>query len=167
MSKTAILFGSTGGVTELIARKLAKKLGEDASVFNVSGFQTDALANYSNLILGTSTWGFGDLQDDWDDFLPKLASADLQGKQIALFGLGDSQSYPDTFVDGMGTIYAAIKDKGCSLVGQVDAGGYDFEASTAVINGEFVGLALDEDNESAQTAERLDKWLEGVQASFN
>ena len=60
------------------------------------------------LILGTSTWGFGDLQEDWDAFLGSLTKMNLTGKTIALFGLGDSSTYSDTFVDGMGIIYRAL-----------------------------------------------------------
>jgi flavodoxin I len=33
-----------------------------------------------------------------------LKNANLSGKTIALFGCGDSESYSDTFCDGMGII---------------------------------------------------------------
>ena len=40
------------------------------------------VAANKNLILGTSTWGAGELQDDWYDGLKVLQGADLSGKTI-------------------------------------------------------------------------------------
>lgn len=160
MNKTGIFYGSSTGNTELIARKIAGKLGAD--VFDVSNNPLSAIAECSNLILGTSTWGFGDLQDDWDSFLPKLAAADLSGKTIALFGLGDADGYPDTFVDGMGLIYEALQDKGCRFVGMVPQSGYTGDASKALIADKYVGLPLDVDNQSKLTDKRITDWLEVI-----
>ncbi len=36
--------------------------------------------------------------------------------------------------------------------------GYDFDESTAVRDGAFVGLAVDEDNQEALTSQRVWKW---------
>jgi flavodoxin I len=164
MKKTAIFYGSTIGNTETVAQQIAEKLG--AELYNVAYSSIDKVQQYQNLILGTSTWGVGDLQDDWEGFLPALAKVDLTGKIIALFGLGDSSSYPDTFVDGMGTIYEALKEKGCTIVGMVDPKEYNFDDSSANIDGKFVGLPLDEDNESDQTEKRVAKWLEQILPAF-
>lgn len=157
MSKTLILFGSTDGNTEEVANLLGKKLSAD--VENVATFNARKLSGYKNLLLGTSTWGIGELQDDWIPFLDDLARADLAGKTIALFGLGDSKGYSDSFVDGMAIIYNAIKDKGCTIVGSVATDGYMFDASAAVVDGRFVGLPLDNDNQKSQTTARIEKWL--------
>lgn len=55
---------------------------------------TDALVKeYDVLVLGTSTWGAGELQDDWYDGVKVLKKADLSHKFVALFGCGDSDSY--------------------------------------------------------------------------
>jgi flavodoxin I len=40
--------------------------------------------------------------------------------------------------------------------------GYEFNKSKAIVNGEFVGLVLDQDNQSDLTEERLEEWLERV-----
>jgi flavodoxin I len=160
MEKIGVFYGSSTGNTENVAMTLGKKLKAD--LFNVSSKPIQAVAEYQNLILGTSTWGLGDLQDDWDAFLPLLLKADLTGKTIALFGLGDSNSYPDSFVEGMGILYEAIKDKGCKIIGHVDARQYNYDSSKAVFDGKFIGLPLDEDNESDLTQSRLDKWVEEI-----
>jgi flavodoxin I len=167
MERVAILFGSSSGNTEAIAENIARKLGPGITrIFNVSDFQVSELADYRNLILGVSTWGIGELQDDWTAFLPELTRSDLKGKTIALFGLGDAESYPDSFVDGMGIIYDAIRDKGCNIVGTVDTEGYLFDHSKAVYEGKFIGLPLDEDNEGEFTESRLEKWLADITVQF-
>jgi flavodoxin I len=105
------------------------------------------------------------LQDDWEGFIGTVAAADLSGKKIALFGCGDSASYPDTFCDAMGKIYQAVKDK-ATVIGFTDTEGYSFDASESVVDGQFVGLALDEDNESNLTEERIDKWIEIIKSAI-
>lgn len=164
MNKTAIFYGSSTGNTESVAKQIAKQLNAD--VFDVADNPVEELKKYENLILGTSTWGIGDLQDDWDNFISELENTDLNEKVCAIFGLGDGASYADSFVDGIGTIYKAIENKGCKIAGFVDTAGYGYEASTAEINGKFVGLPLDEDNESNLTNERIDKWVEQLKAEF-
>ena len=158
MSKYAIFYGSTTGNTHAAAKQLASLLNAD--LYNVAHASSENFADYDTLIFGTSTWGFGDLQDDWEEFISELKKADLKGKTVALFALGDSEGYPDTFVDGMGTIYSAIKEKGCQIVGTVDTEGYTYDASTAEIDGQFIGLPLDDDNENDKTEDRIKQWVE-------
>ena len=91
MKSTIVVFGSSTGTCENIANTIAEKLGVEA--INVADFSADTVANHDNLILGTSTWGAGELQDDWYDGVNVLKGADLSGKTVALFGCGDSESY--------------------------------------------------------------------------
>ncbi|MGK7929678.1 MAG: flavodoxin FldA, partial [Spirulina sp.] len=39
-------------------------------------------------------------------------------------------------------------------------------ASKAVKNGKFVGLALDDDNESDKTSDRIQKWVTQLKSEF-
>ena len=90
MKKVGIFFGSSSGTTEDIAGRIAGKLGvSGADIYNVGSVEAGAVQNYDVLLLGSSTWGAGDLQDDWYDFLPKLRKEDLSGKLVALFGCGE------------------------------------------------------------------------------
>ncbi len=160
MKKTIVIYGSSTGTCEAIAEKIASKLGTD--VLNVQDLTADIIAENENLILGTSTWGAGELQDDWYDGVKLLQAADLSGKIIALFGCGDAESYGDTFVGGMGELYEAVKASGARLVGQVDVDGYTFDDSSAVVDGKFVGLPLDDVNEDDKTDSRIDDWLAAI-----
>jgi len=164
MTSTAVFYGSDTGNTEAVAKQIAEKL--QADIYDVSTNPKDKLGAYKNLILGTSTMGLGDLQDDWASFISELEQADLSEKTVALFGLGDAEMYTDTFVDGMGEIYNSIKDKGCKIVGQVAASNYEFDDSSAVVDGSFVGLPLDEDNQSDLTEERLGAWIESIKGEL-
>lgn len=165
MKKTIVIYGSSTGTCEDLAGRIAQKLGID-DVVAVADVTADQIAEYDNLILGTSTWGFGELQDDWYDGLDLLKGADLAGKTIALFGCGDCGSYSDSFCGALGELYNGLAESGATFVGQVATDGYDFTDSAAVVDGNFVGLALDEVNESDKTDERIDAWVEAISASL-
>jgi flavodoxin, long chain len=167
MKKTGVFYGSSSGTTEDIAQRIAAKLGVDSSdVFDVAKVDGNVLASYEALLLGSSTWGAGDLQDDWEDFIKIVEGADLSGKIVAVFGPGDSASFSDTFCDAIGTIYNAAKGAGATMVGAVSTEGYSFDDSTAVIDGVFVGLPIDELNEDDQTDARIDAWVEQLKSAL-
>lgn len=168
MKATLILYGSNSGNTKEIAKQIVKKLPtQEVTTIDVSKVTVEDIAQASNLILGTSTLGLGELQDDWDRFLPKFKKMDLSGKNIALFGLGDSESYCETFVDGIGIIYNAIKTQKCQFFGFTNSTEYTFSDSAAHINNQFVGLPIDEDNERELTEARITKWIKELEPMFN
>ncbi len=160
MKKTAVFYGSNSGAAEDVANRIGEALG--AETFDVANSPTDELANYDNLILGSSTTGIGDLQEDWEDFISEVENADLSGKTVAIFGVGDSESFADSFVGCMEKIYNVVKEKDCKIVGFVDTDGYDFDDSSAVVDGKFVGLPIDEDNQDDLTDERISNWVEAI-----
>jgi flavodoxin I len=162
MGKTGIFYGSSTGTTEKIAKIIAEKLGIAANdVHNIESNKGD-LAAYDFLIFGSSSTGLGDLQYCWDDYLNTLKSADLSGKTIALFCCGDSYIYTDSFCGAMRKIYDVIKDKGCEIIGSVDTDGYELGDTDAVIDGKFIGLAIDNDNEEDKTLERINLWINAI-----
>lgn len=156
MSKTVVVFGSSTGTCEAIAEKIGAKIG--AEVVNVQDL-TDEVLSADNILLGTSTWGAGELQDDWYDGIGIIKGADLSGKTVAIFGCGDSASYGDTFCGAMKELYDAAKAAGANVVGEVSTDGYTFDDSDAVVDGKFVGLALDDINEDDKTDGRIDAWI--------
>ena len=167
MDKIAIIYGSSTGNTETVALKMAEMIGRDmAEPINVKDLTPSRLEKYRNLIFGTSTRGIGELQEDWKNFLPELAKADLSNRVIALYGLGDYESYPESFVDGMGILYKIIRDKGCTIIGQTGTAGYQFDFSTAVHGHAFIGLPLDQDNDASLTEDRIKGWLKEILNQF-
>lgn len=163
MSKIAIIYGSTTGYCETVAGKIQEAIGkENADIVNVTDLNESVLKDHDVLLLGTSTWGAGDVQDDWFSGIDLLKGADLSGKTVAIFGCGDSASYGDTFCGGMKALYDAVKDKGCKVIGSVPVEGYSFSSSDAVVDGRFVGLPLDEINEEDKTQGRIDAWVKDL-----
>jgi flavodoxin I len=164
MSNTIVIYGSSTGTCESIAEKIAQKLGCEA--LNVQELSADVVAQNQNLILGTSTWGAGELQDDWYDGLSVLKNADLSGKTIALFGCGDCSTYSYTFVGGIGELYDGIKQSGAKFIGAVCTDGYTFDESSDVVDGKFIGLPLDDINEDDKTDERINAWVAQISPSL-
>jgi len=168
MAKIGIFFGTDTGRTRLIAKQMAKKLGDaaDAPVNIGRATLADFLA-YEALILGSPTLGDGELpgqsvglsQPSWEEFLPQLAGADLSGKVVAIYGLGDQKKYQDEFVDAIGLIHDVLLAAGARVVGRWPTAGYEFTTSQAVDGEHFLGLALDQINQPILTEGRIDTWL--------
>lgn len=161
MKKIGIFYGSTTGVTAEVAKKLGEILGVDAEdIRDVASTAPSAVADYDILVLGTSTWGVGDLQDDWEDYINGLEVLDLKGKKIALFGCGD-ETMSDSFCGGVGRLYNRLQGTGAEFIAPYDTVGYDFSESEAVVDdGVAVGLLLDQVNHPDLTEARLKAWAE-------
>jgi flavodoxin I len=176
MKKIGIFFGTDSGTTRLIGKKIAKNLqkrvGEDvvAKPLNVNRIGADELLSYPSLILGTPTYGEGLLpgkasnnnEESWLEFLPKLMGKDFTGHRIALYGLGDQEQYPGHFLDAMMDLHEFFTAANAEIVGGCSIEGYTFNHSRAVVDGRFVGLALDQHLQQLLTDQRIDTWLDEV-----
>lgn len=162
--KTGIFYGSATGVTEEVAKEIGAALGvESENIYNVAEIGPSKTGEFDLLLLGTSTWGNGELEDSWYDFIDGMQALDLKGKKIALFGCGD-QTMSDTFCDGVGILYDKLRDSGAEFIAPYNAFGYEFDHSKAMIGEgpECVGLLLDQVNSPDLTADRIAKWTELV-----
>ena len=104
--------------------------------------------------------------ESWAEFVPELEAADLSGKKVALFGLGDQASYSDAFVDALGELYDIVSETGASVVGFWPNEGYEFNSSNALDGDDFVGLVIDQDNQSSLTPERVKSWVSALKSEF-
>ncbi|PWC22469.1 flavodoxin [Brenneria roseae subsp. roseae] len=175
MSTIGIFFGTDTGKTRKIAKLIKQKLGEQAAEpVNINRASVDDLLAYDVLILGTPTLGDGQLpgldaecmSESWAEFADDLANADLSGKTVALFGLGDQVAYPDAFVNALGELYDIVSEAGANIIGTWPAEGYTFSDSSALENGSFVGLVLDQDNQQDLTEARVTQWVSQLQTAF-
>lgn len=171
MAKIGIFFGSDTGRTRKVAKYIAKKLGDlAADPVNVNKATVEDFLAYDALIIGTPTLGEGQLpgiesgaqNESWAEFLPQLDGADMSGKVVAIYGLGDQDKYADEFCDAMSFLYDTVTTCGATVVGPWPTTGYDFKTSQSVIDGQFLGLALDNDNQATLTDERVDTWLSQI-----
>ena len=166
MAKIGIFFGSTEGNTERVVNQIQQLFGDDAELHNVNSATSEDMEPYPYIILACPTWEIGKLQEDWDSFIDEIEKLDYTGKKLTYLGLGDADGYPDTFQDALGIIHDRIKDKGASFVGAWPTDGYNFTASKGVIDGKFLGLAIDEDNQKELTAGRVQKWVDQLRKEF-
>ena len=83
--------------------------------------------------------------------------------------MGDQFGYADYFLDAMGLLHDVVMEQGGSTVGYWSVAGYDFEESKALTQdkSEFVGLAIDEDQQPELTDERIAAWVQQIQDEFD
>ncbi|QQE64873.1 flavodoxin [Leptolyngbya sp. BL0902] len=168
MTKIGLFYGTQTGNTETLAQAIQAEFGGDSIVtlHDIADASTDDFADYSCLIVGCPTWNIGELQADWEGFYDELDEVDFSDKKVAYFGAGDQIGYADNFQDAMGILADKITSLGGITVGHWSTDGYEFNESKAVQNGEFVGLALDEDNQPELTETRISTWVAQVKIAF-
>ncbi len=165
--KIGLFYGTQTGKTESVAEIIRDEFGGDVvTLHDISQAETDDFAEYEYLILGCPTWNIGELQSDWEGFFTELDEIDFNGKTVAYFGTGDQMGYADNFQDAIGILEEKIAQLGGKTVGYWSTDGYDFNESKALRNGKFVGLAIDEDNQSDLTDDRIKAWVTQLKAEF-
>lgn len=168
MPKVGLFFGTQTGNTQTIAEMIQKAMGGSSVVelHDISGADPDDFEEFECVIVGCPTWNIGELQSDWEGFYEELDDINFKGKKVAYFGAGDQIGYADNFQDAMGILEEKISILGGKTVGYWSIEGYDFSESKAVRGDKFVGLAIDEDNQSDLTDERVKLWVAQVKTEF-
>ena len=157
-----LFYGSTTCYTEIAAEKIREQLGAElVDLHNIRDVPLARAQDYPILILGISTWDFGELQEDWESHWDDIDTLDLEGHVVALFGMGDQLGYGEWFQDALGMLHDKVVARGASVVGYWPNQGYEFEASKALTeDGKyFVGLSLDEANQYDDTDPRIETWV--------
>ncbi|MGR9073226.1 MAG: flavodoxin [Gammaproteobacteria bacterium] len=172
MKKIGIFYGTDTGSTRLVAKKIYRVLGEERAdkPKNINRTRPDELMRYDALILGTPSYGIGDLpglavgcqEPNWAEFEPGLDGFDLSGKRIALFGLGHQERYASRFASSLFKLYQVFYGRGADIVGSWSTEGYRYEHSDAIVDGRFVGLVLDQRSQAHLTDDRIKTWLDQV-----
>ncbi len=167
--KIGLFYGSTTCYTEMAAEKMRAIIGEDLlDIHNVKETPLSLMSEYDLLILGISTWDFGEIQEDWNELWDQIDGVPLNGKFVALYGLGDQEGYGEWYLDAMGLLHDEIKKTGANIIGYWPNEGYEFEASKALTEdgAQFVGLALDEDSQYELSDERIATWVEQILVEY-
>ena len=176
MARIGLFFGTNSGSTRKIAKQIKKRFDDDtmADAVNINKATVEDLLKYDLLICGTPTLGDGLLpgieaecdEESWAEAIEKFKGTSFAGKTVAIFGLGDQETYAHEFVDGMILLYDFFKDAGAKIVGAWPTDGYKYDISQSVIDDKFVGLALDNDTQPDLNTERLDGWLKLIAPEF-
>ncbi len=165
-----LFYGSSTCYTEMAGEKIQKQLGSDnVDMFNIADTPITKMAEYQQIILGIPTWDYGELQEDWEDVWDQLDSIDLSEATIALYGLGDQVGYPDWFLDAMGYLHNKVVVQGAKVIGYWPNEGYEFIESQALTEDktQFLGLALDDENDFSKTDERISQWCHQLTQHFS
>jgi flavodoxin I len=153
--------------TSIIAEQIIEHFKDtEIEPVNVEGATSEQFLSYDNIICGVPTWFDGELPNYWDEFIPDIEDMDLNGKNIAIFGLGDQKGYPENFLDGVGILGEILEQQGARLVGLTSTEGYTFEKSRAMRGDQFLGLAIDFENQGSLNEERVTKWIEQLISEF-
>ncbi len=159
--KIGVFYGSAGGSTESAANNVADTLKEmdfNVETFDIAESEANDLEKYDALILASSTWYDGQLQDDWEDKIDDLPGLNLAGKKLAYVGMGDQDMYSDNYLDAIGILHEALENTGAEFIAKWSKDGYDFDESKAIKDDKFICLALDDDNQSELTDSRIKTW---------
>ncbi len=167
MKKIALFYSVSTVKTAMIAKKIQESFGANIPTVDIEKAWKDDFMAYDNLIIGTSTWFDGELPTYWDEFLPELAEINMQGKKVAIFGLGDQTKYPDNFADGIGILADVFEKCGATLVGFTQPEDYTFHQSLALKDGKLQGLVIDFENQSGLTDTRVNAWVKQLKKEMN
>ncbi len=160
MTKICLFFGTTTGKTEGIADLIVDEFnGTPITSKDISKASLDDLVSGDVIIIGSPTWDIGQLQSDWESVYEDLDKLDFSGKKVAYFGTGDQYGYADNFMDAIGILEEKITSRGGKTIGYWSTDGYEFNQSRALRDNKFVGLAIDEDNQSELTEQRVKAWV--------
>lgn len=165
-----IFYGSSTCYTEIAAEKIKQQFNNiEIDLHNIADTPVSNMADYQYLILGIPTWDYGELQEDWENHWDELDTLDLSQTKVALFGLGDQIGYPDWFLDAMGYLYNKVVVQGAHVFGFWPNVGYEFVESQALNEdkSQFVGLALDDENEFDKTDARIEQWCSQLKQQFS
>jgi flavodoxin II len=159
--KIGLFYGSTTCYTEIAAEKIQQFIGVDrVKIYNIKETPLTEMMTFDYLILGISTWDFGELQENWEAIWNDIETIDLHDKIIAIYGMGDQQGYTDWFQDALGMLHDKVLLQGAVMVGYWPNQGYDFAKSQALTEDQthFLGLALDDESQYDLTDQRIADW---------
>lgn len=168
--KIGLFYGSTTCYTEIAAEKIQTIIGADlVDIFNIKDQPLRLCLDYDFIILGISTWDYGEIQEDWESIWSDINQLDLSDKIIAIYGMGDQIGYTEWFQDALGMLHDQVLVQEANVIGYWPNQGYEFSASKALTEDEsqFVGLALDEDSQYNLSDERLDSWCEQILLEYS
>lgn len=119
MKKAVIVYGSSTGNTRAAAEWINAALsaaGMGVDLYDAADIRPASTALYDLVVLGSSTWGEGDMQDDFLGFYEEMDEDVLKGKKTAVFGCGDSAMFPDCFCRAVDMILDKAKQCGAKIV---------------------------------------------------
>jgi len=162
MRAIGVFFCTRTGNTQ----EVAELVGEMIGVVPVELGDTAVLGDlntYDGLIVGAPTWNTGAHEKrsgtSLDGHLAEIRDLQMGGKMVAVFGCGDSFEWSSNFCDAIEEIHSAFSAAGAKMIGYVDASSYQHAESKSEVDGKFLGLPLDQENQIDLTEGRVEAWI--------
>eukprot|EP00590_Aulacoseira_subarctica_P007679 CAMPEP_0172419602 /NCGR_PEP_ID=MMETSP1064-20121228/6009_1 /TAXON_ID=202472 /ORGANISM="Aulacoseira subarctica , Strain CCAP 1002/5" /LENGTH=305 /DNA_ID=CAMNT_0013159147 /DNA_START=107 /DNA_END=1021 /DNA_ORIENTATION=+ len=170
-AKVGIFYGTSTGTTADVAYRIAAGFGaevadEPLDIDELKGNVAATFAKYESLVIGTPTWNTGADTErsgtawDYELYNGEVKKLDVKGKNVAVFGLGDSVSYSDNYADATGELHDIFQTLGCNMMGYTSQEGYEHTASKSIRGDLFCGLLCDNVNQEELTPGRVKNWVE-------
>jgi len=165
---TGLYYSTSTGNTETVSGYIGEAVG-GLEAEDIGDASDDEISGHDSLIIGAPTWHTGADEQrsgtSWDDWLyDTLPNIDVSGKKVAIFGVGDQASYNDNFCDAAGELYDLFTAAGAKVYGMTPTEGYDHSESKAEVDGKFVGLMCDEDNQYDLSEDRSKAWVDQLKS---
>jgi flavodoxin I len=93
LANVILVFASMTGNTEEIAKLIGKgveEAGVNLTVRELPSAEPKELEDYDGIILGSYTYGDGELADEFIDYYDEMKGLNLEGKMATVFGSGDT-----------------------------------------------------------------------------
>ena len=91
--RLAIVYASVTGNTEQLAEMIQKAVlgqGFKTELYRVEEFPLAALSDYDVVLIGTYTWGSGEIPEEMHSLYQAIEKLDKKELRTAVFGTGDS-----------------------------------------------------------------------------
>ena len=173
LAKVGIFFGTSTGSTGSVADMIKEELGDEADgpfdIETLEGSVQENFGKYPALIVGTPTWNTGaDTERSgtgWDEiYYSSMQQLNLKGKKVAVFGLGDQESYSENYADATGELHDVFQTLGGQMMGYTSQEGYEHDDSKAIRGDKFCGLLCDMVNQEELSEGRVQNWVAQLKA---
>jgi flavodoxin I len=119
MASILILFGSTGGNTELVCDEVShilKAKKNNVTMQRAENSSPDDIRKYDLCILASSTYGQGLLQDHMRAFIKSCSSKHIKNTTFAVIGLGDNKYNTEYVIEAANILEKKVKENNGTLL---------------------------------------------------
>jgi|GEM_PF-1095743 len=118
LDRVLVVFGTHSGNSQLVADYIKSgidSLGIPCDCQRAERVKIEEAMGYGMLVLISSTWNVGSLNDNYQVFHNELIKTKMPGKPIAVIGIGDSKHY-DIFCGAADIMEKSVMKIGAELV---------------------------------------------------
>mgnify|MGYP000885776917 CR=1 FL=1 len=120
MAHVHIIYGTTGGNTDLVCKTVAdylEKAGHEVTLKRAEISTPEDLISHDLLILACPTYGHGELEPHYLQLHNRIQDLDLAGQNCAVIALGDHKYDDDYRLESSGILLSYVATHGGKLLG--------------------------------------------------